>query len=64
MIKYRVLISLAPKKNMHFLPITAKPMLEILISAVNKTAARAEVKRSIRGPFKVIINQIKEVKKN
>lgn len=60
--KYRVLISLVPKRNMNFLPVTAKPMFEMRFDAQNKTAARAKVKRDICGPFKVVIEQIKEIK--
>jgi len=60
--KYKIIISLEPKKNMNFLPITAKPMFELRLKVENKTKARAHVKQTIRGPFKVVINQIKEVK--
>jgi len=60
--KYRILISLEPKKRMHFLPITAKPMFEMTLMAENKTSARAQIKQDIKGPFKVVISQIKELK--
>lgn len=60
--RYRILISLEAKGNMHFLPITACPLFEMWLNAENKTKARSKIKQNIKGPFKVTINQIKEMK--